>query len=360
MVAHNVPFDRRMLAHEFETVNGDLEVLRAIDTLTISGCRLTEACARHQIPLEGAHRSLNDAMATTHLFLALAIAGTIGAPIAAPRGLARSGRVRRREDMERVVLPEPSLIVYLASRLTHPGVESATLQYLEVLGRAISDLHLDVDERAQLFGLASELGLVEAQVVQAHRRYLNDLIDAAVADNEVTDEEYDTLVRVAAALDIDQNTIETRIRPYRAQQRAITLRAGMTVVFTGEHPSYERSELQARAAAIGLVSQSNVSKTTDLVAAMDPASNSGKAAKANRYGIPIVATNDLIKAAAGATLIAHGTSSAALKVVTCPDCRATRTVPATAGAASIKRCDACTPPATRTPHSRPAQPTISW
>lgn len=87
--------------------------------------------------------------------------------------------------------------------------------------------------------------------------------------------------------------------------------------------------------------QQGVNKSTQLVAAMDPASNSGKA-KAHQYGIAIVATDDLIQAQPGAELVAYGGQSPALKIVTCPDCHATRSIAATTTTRSVQRCDTCT------------------
>ena len=367
-VAHNVPFDYRMLANEFRLMNDDLTVVRGIDTLAEAGCRLGEACAQRDIVLDGAHRALTDALATSQLFLRLADTCAKGSPIAAPLGLPRSGRVRRREDTDRVVLPDPPLIVYLASRLPHTGVEVRSLEYLELVGRAVSDLHLDVDERRQLAELAHELGLTDAQVVQAHRRYLNDLIDAAIEDSEITEDEYDALVRAAAALDIDQTDVETRIHPFRAAECLVTLHEGMTIVFTGDHPRYAREELQAYAAAIGLVPQTGVNKSTSLVAAADPASNSGKAGKARRYGIPIVSVDELVCGKIGDIVAGYGAGQAALKVVSCPDCRVTWTVSAATAALSSKRCDPCAAPAapaskphkTQPPRGMWDPPAIEW
>ncbi len=74
-------------------------------------------------------------------------------------------------------MPDPPLLVYLASRLLHSGVDAAMLGYLEVLGRAVSDLHLDVEERRILVDFAHESGLTDAHLAQAHRRYTNDLTD---------------------------------------------------------------------------------------------------------------------------------------------------------------------------------------
>ena len=370
-VAHNVPFDSRMLVNEFRLIDGDLDIARGIDTLAEAGCRLGEACAQRDILLDGAHRALSDAMATAQLFLRLADTCDPGAIIAAPVGYLRGGRVRRREDQEPAKIPDSPLIAYLASRLPHTGVEVRSLEYLEyleLLGRAVADRHIDAAERCQLTEFAAELGLTEAELARAHRRYLNELIEAVIADSEVTEDEYDTLVRVAAALDLNQDIVEARVHPYRSVECGVTLQAGMTIVFTGDHPRFSRDELRAFAVDLGLVPQTGVSRTTSIVAAVDAQTNSGKAGKARRYGIPVITVADLLAGQEGVTLAGRGVRAASLKVITCPDCLATWTVPATSGSQARRRCEPCsalTMPFLR--HSKPKAvrgmwdpPAIEW
>jgi DNA polymerase-3 subunit epsilon len=221
LVAHNVPFDRRMLTNEFDRLGEALVVNEAVDTLAASGQRLTGACATFGINLNGAHEAGADAWATAQLFLQLAGVTHPGGPMAAPVHLDRRPRVRRRCDTVPVVLAEPSLISFLASRLALQGLAVNAQQYLEFVGRAVADLHFDIAERAELAGLAIELGLTDAQRTQAHRRYLNELIDAAVADAIVTDEEHDALIRVASALGIDEHDVEVRINAHRMSSTSL-------------------------------------------------------------------------------------------------------------------------------------------
>lgn len=341
LVAHNLPFDYRMLRNEFGRLNCDLTGLPGIDTLRATRSRLGVACSTFGIDLDGAHGALADATATSQLFLQVASRCDAGSPLIAPHALYRSGKVLRREHVAPSHLPDPPLVVYLASRLPHLGAEAATLQYLEVLGRAIADLHINIEERIVLDTFASELGLTQSHIAQADRRFLNDLIDAAVSDNEVTDDEYEALVRVAAALKVDQSVVEQRVHPYRTLSQSIALSAGMTVVFTGEHPELTRDNLTEFATGLGLEVQGGVSKSTMIVAAADPNSNSGKAGKARRYGIPIVSVEDFAGARLGDIIEGHGAGQAALKVIACPDCLTTWSVPATSRQTTSKRCPPC-------------------
>lgn len=340
LVAHNVPFDRRMLGNEFGRIGDALVVDRSVDTYVGSGQRLSVACAEHRIDLSGAHRALTDATATAQLFLRLHTECGEGRPVAAPAGLVRSGRVRRRDDLAAVRLPDTPLIAYLAALLPFDGLAVASRQYLDVVGRSVADLHLDRAERFELAAIAADYGMSRPQVIQAHRRFVNELIDAACYDNVVTDNEYEALIRVAAALDIDQATVEGRVTEFRSAPGATTLSTGMQVVFTGEHHRYTRDELEAMARGRGLVSRSVVSKSTDLVIAADDRSLSAKAEKARRYGIPLMTIESFVEAEIG-DRVEVSTSSLGLKVVMCPDCHVTWTVPATSATPARRRCAEC-------------------
>lgn len=311
------------------------------------------------MPLTGAHRALHDAEATAHLLVQVCKSCPPGGPVAVTSGLPRSGRVLRREDTAPVALPDPPLIAYLASRLSHGGVEADLLAYLELVDRCIGDLHLDPAERSLLADLAHQLGLSDAQIALGHRRFVNELIDAALDDHQVTPDEYDLLVRAAAALGVDQGVVEQRTRPARAAAASVVMGPGLKVVFTGDRPDHPREDLVGHARHLGMEVLAGVTKATELLVAADPESNSGKAGKARRYGIPVLDAAAFARARPGEVLEASGSSVEQLKVVTCPDCLATWTVPAASGAQRSRRCDDCgpvraTPPRRSSPAAVPA------
>lgn len=341
IAAHNLPFDQRMVAGEFDRLGADLSVVAGLDTLRATRAKLFDACAQHDVAMQGAHRALHDALATADLLRCVAGACGPGGPAAVSAAFTRSGRVLRREDTAPATIPEPPLIAYLASRLSHAGAEADTLAYLELVDRAVADLHLDADERRQLSELAAQLGLDEAHVAQAHRRFVNELIDAAIDDHEVTSDEYETLVRVSAALEVEQQVVERRTKSFRDTVGLFALAPSATVVFTGDHPDHPRDRLIEHAEAMGMTIGQGVTKTTDVLVASDPSSNSGKAKKAHRYGIPVVAASDFARSSAGDSIAASASTLTTLKVISCPDCLATWTVPATSGEATRKKCDDC-------------------
>ena len=66
------------------------------------------------------------------------------------------------------------------------------------------------------------------------------------------------------------------------------LRAGDAVVFTGDAPGIDRTDLEYQARTLGLRPTGAVSGKTRLLVAADPDSLSGKARKARELGVPIV------------------------------------------------------------------------
>ena len=68
LVAHNLNFDRRMLANDLAVAGAEFHPGEGVCTLQLSGQRLGAAAETYGIPLERAHRALADARATATLF----------------------------------------------------------------------------------------------------------------------------------------------------------------------------------------------------------------------------------------------------------------------------------------------------
>ena len=223
-----------------------------------------------------------------------------------------------------MITAEPGWLAGLAAGLDHGSAEPELINYLDVLDRAMADLHLDGAEREGLDALATDLGLDGAQVGRANRRWLDDFIASACADGVVDADEYDQLCRAAAVLGLGQGHVDQRTERQRTTGVAVTL-AG-AVCFTGEATdthgqAIPRSRLEAHAQQLGLRPVASVTKTgCDLLVAADSASASGKAAKARRYGIPIVSAADFLAATAGQSLAGVATAVGIADTLTCASC----------------------------------------
>jgi DNA polymerase-3 subunit epsilon len=323
VAGHNVRFDTRMLGHEFERAGIDVDWGVSLDTLSVTRCKLGQACADYGISLDGQHRALVDARATAQLMLTLvnSLPDCRLPAVARPLSVTPM-RVSRRDGHVHADPPAPYLAA-LAQGI-HTSVDVAP--YVALLDVAIADLRLTATERRELLALAADLGLDDRAVARAHREFLNGLIDAAVEDSIVTDDEHDQLCRAAALLDIDIEHVARRTDSFRASTKAIELMAGLSVCFTGEArdangDQFDRARQTSLAEQHGLVVTKSVTKKgPDLVVAADGDSRSEKARKARQNGIPVAAFSAFVDALrTGATLTVAHLSSSGLALV-CGDC----------------------------------------
>ncbi|NUT50453.1 MAG: hypothetical protein HOV94_24570 [Saccharothrix sp.] len=310
VVGHNVSFDLGFLLAEYRRagVDAPLTADAGLCTMKLAGRYLTAGtrslatcCDEAGIPLEQAHSALHDARAA---------AGLLGFFLRA------AGRPEPwRDRLDRVVdwpaLPPPTGRV--ATRGAVPGQPSHFLarlvdglpsvphpphadEYLAVLDGALLDRHLSDTEQDELIGVAAALGLDRADVTRLHRRYLVALARRAWADEVVTEEEEHDLRLVAVLLGLDADEAGHALSTARAEEPAagapewggFRLDLGDQVVFTGQM-SLPREVWEERATDAGLAVRDTVTKKTRLLVAADPDSLSGKAKKAGRYGIPVVA-----------------------------------------------------------------------
>lgn len=324
IAAHNLPFDQRMLTKELGWAGIDVHWGTGLDTLWATGCKLGVACAEHGVAFEGlAHTALADAQATAHLLQA--VAGAFphpGAPAMARPLEVRPMRIRTRVGANHAEVPAPYLAALAQGLHSAPDVAP----YAALLDQAIADLKLTDEERSELVALAEEHGLDAVRVARAHRDFITGLIEAAINDHEVTDDEYDQLCRAAALLDVDVKLVAQHTDSYRSTRGEVTFMPGMQVCFTGTAMDafgreMDRSELEAMARERGLIPTDGVTKKgCDLLVASDPASRSGKAGKARRYGVPIASVVDFLTSSrTGSPLPVTRLSSAGTALV-CVEC----------------------------------------
>ncbi|MFM8856319.1 MAG: exonuclease domain-containing protein [Actinomycetota bacterium] len=209
IAAHNLRFDRRLLSYEFDRAGIDIDWGEGLDTLRAVGCKLDAACADYGIHLHGAHCALNDARATAHLLMRVAASfdgcrPAVAYPLSgdAPRVLTRDGFTA--EDIQR------PYVLQLARGVRTPA---DVAPYVTLLDYAVADLKFDADERRELALLAEDLGLSEHSRIRAHKEFLNGLIDAALDDGVVTDEEFEQLCRASALLELADTLVSARTNP---------------------------------------------------------------------------------------------------------------------------------------------------
>lgn len=297
-VAHNLRFDSRMVGAEMQRVGIEIDWGSGLDTLSVTGGKLGQACADHGVTLDNAHRALADARATAQLLIA--VAGQFmraGAAAHAHPIEASPLRVCTRDGHANADAPAP----YLAQLAAGLHVAPDVAPYIALLDTALADLRVTTDERAELHTAAAELGLSAYQIERAHRAFLDGLVQAALADGEVTDDEINQLCRAAALLELDPDFVLRQTDAHRTVKGAIVLASGLSVCFTGSATDssgneIDRGDLELLAARNGLVARDSVTaKGCDLLVAADTSTSSGKADQARRFGIPIASVDDFLK-----------------------------------------------------------------
>jgi DNA polymerase III subunit epsilon len=311
MVAHNLRFDAEFLNHEFnradlalpkEFLSGLCTMRLAHDYVQGNARSLAHCCEFMSVENYNAHCAGDDALAAASLLsryidmdpsrpdwdYALESARRITWPAYAPPFppfkpvLRPAGDLVERHFLSRITSHMPEF--------TGPEEHE---QYLELLSKAMLDLHLSVHETRELLKLADELGISQERCRTLHLYYLEQLIQAAWADGLVTSQERDDLYLAADLLAIDRGIVdqgfasrpEKSSEPISPQQQET--RPGAVIVLTGTM-SRERAELAGFLTEMRYVVADGVTKKTDIVVAADPDSLSGKAAKARKYGIPVV------------------------------------------------------------------------
>lgn len=344
IVGHNISFDMRMIGNELTSAGIEIHWGSALDTLRATRCKLGQACEEHGIDLDNAHRAIADARATARLLFATRHRYPDPcAPARAHPLQVTPLRVRAREGHIEVLPPAP----YLAAlaRGMHTSVDVAP--YVQLLDVAMADLKLTPDERLALRGLAADLGLDDQAVARAHREFLNGLIDAALEDCVVTDDEYNQLCRAAALLEVDLGAVMSRIEPFRAFIENMVLTPGLTVCFTGQGQHngslVDRASQELMASQHGLtVAKSVTKKGPDLVVAADGDSRSSKARKARQQGIAICSFSDFIVALESGRPVAAARAAASGAAMVCVTCGGSWMAPRLSAGSACADCSRTT------------------
>ena len=293
LIAHNLPFDARMMGYEFDRLGVDFDAGSGLCTYKATGSKLSAACRRYRIALDDQHRALADTRATAALARKIFInaePGSVAATIGdCPHTL--NPMTLRRDAMN----DKTSEMVRVVSHAYYPYSDEALLQYLDALDWVLDDHHIDEEEHAAIENLAAALGISRERRQEAHRSYLASIIAAAKRDGMVTEAEQRIIGQVANALRVSDVPIPEVMK----LPAASNLRYGMHVCFTGnavvEGTNISRDYLEKHAALAGMQPVASVTKKNcDLLVAADTSSRSGKACKARDYGIPVMAVAEFL------------------------------------------------------------------
>lgn len=309
LVAHNASFDSSFLDGEFERIGygpgtpvAVMCTMRlAADIIPGAGRSLADCCAHFEIDTTGAHQAGVDARATAHLLgeyiratpneplwaNAVASARTAWSPILTERA---PWKPRPEQDQ-----PQPHFLERIATRLPeHIGPE-AERDYLALLDRVLLDRDISSHEANDLVKLAAELDLDRTTCERLHLSYFRAVAQTAWADNILTNTERADLAQLAQLLQVPQAELDAAVHPpateaptrHTVEVAQFKLQVGDLIVLTGDM-TRPREDWAAELESLGLVWINHISKKVRLLAAADPDTLSGKAAKARDYGITIV------------------------------------------------------------------------
>ncbi|UCZ62882.1 exonuclease domain-containing protein [Mycolicibacterium phocaicum] len=307
VVAHNASFDMRFLHWELQRAHYAIpERPAALCTRKWGGrmtgaAKLAHCCEALGIALTNAHSAIGDAHATAELLPhLLAFHGTSPEWQSDVHRSAAFGwpPCRRATKPATAHRGQASADPYMwlrsvLSAAWVPATPEDEASYMVMLDSALLDREISRSEGKQLLATAEAAGLSRGTVARLHQDYLRAVAKEALADGVVTDEERAELNAVANALGFGAPHVDEALvwaaaeKPAAVDESAsFALRAGDRVVFTGEM-NRGRDEWVSTICAAGLAS-GGVTKSTRLLVAADPDSQSGKAAKARQYGIPVV------------------------------------------------------------------------
>jgi DNA polymerase-3 subunit epsilon len=162
---------------------------------------------------------------------------------------------------------------------------------------AMQDLIISQSEQSELDHWATDLGILEEDLENLHKGYLDSFIHAALRDGVITVNEREMIEKVGKALKLPVMIPDV---PQPIQANTEDLSVGKRVCFTGEASGFSgtiinRGDLEALAAKVGLHPVGGVSKKgCDILVAADTSSMSGKAKKAKEYGIPVISVEKFI------------------------------------------------------------------
>ncbi|CEA09686.1 DNA polymerase III subunit epsilon [Arthrobacter saudimassiliensis] len=316
LVAHNLSFDAAFLEHEFTRAGLTLPpmFLQGLCTMRLShdyvfgnARSLAHCCEFLSVPTGSAHCAGDDAEAAAGL-LSRYIDMDPNRPdwekhLSAVSQLAwpplEHGPLVR--TVQRGFTAEPvHFLQRITAHMTEFSGPAEDEEYLMLLERAMLDRHLSYTEQQELVALAQVLGIGRQRCNDLHRYYLEQLVTAAWADGVITPDEEKDLRLAADALGLPGKVLDDELAkgqketdtPSPTAKAPLSVAPGSIVVLTGAM-TRPRDQFASALRDLGYVVADNVTKKTDVVVAADPDTLSGKAGKARKYGIPVVAEDFL-------------------------------------------------------------------
>ncbi len=298
LVAHNLPFDKRMLEMEFARLDREIDLGIGFCTLRATGMKLDLACEKFGIKNSNAHRALTDARATSLILNKVFAEDLELKPVAVfDLDVRKITRTISRAAIDQKFEAGLQNLRRITRNIEIDGLTGEMLSYVDALSSVLSDFELTKDESKNLKLWAAELGLSQNQINAAHAFFVGKIIEAANRDNYISDLEMELIDKIATTLGVEKLVaIENS-----ELNRVNTLQKGIRVCFTGSAFDTDgnpilREQLEEWAIQFELIPVASVTKKScDLLIAADKSSMSGKTKKARDFGINVISVSEFLE-----------------------------------------------------------------
>jgi len=298
LVAHNLPFDQRMLQMEMDRLQKTIDFGFGFCTLKATGMKLDAACEHFGVINSNAHRALTDARATALILNKVFEKNSKLSPvISKDTNSKKISRIISRAAIDSNYQSGQQNLRRIARNIEVEGLTGEMLSYVDALTSVLSDFELTKDESKNLKNWANELGLSEKQIAAANSYFVNKVVEAAQRDNYISELESKLIAKVADSLNVEIS-IELKV-PVDASD--YILRKGTRVCFTGNAADSDgnpilREEIEQWAIQYELIPVNSVTKKScDLLVAADKSSMSGKTKKARDFGINVISVSEFLE-----------------------------------------------------------------
>jgi DNA polymerase-3 subunit epsilon len=195
--------------------------------------KLPDCCARDGVAFEEVHNALDDARAVSQLLLAyfgaarkrnvLELRGLGCKPLELSElgwpDLTASARAVPRLPAARSQPPDIPYLARLVAKLNSHGVTNReVVAYADMLDHVLQDRRVTENEASILAETAERYGLTRTEALDVHVSYLEQVIDAALADGVVSETEMNDLQTVGGLLGMSPPMLDAMLTERRSLQ----------------------------------------------------------------------------------------------------------------------------------------------
>ena len=327
LVSHNKAFDLGFLTREFQRLDKSFPDFYGICTLNLSKVLFPELpsrklkilCEYLDILVENAHVAYEDCLATSQLFTKMYEtycfdygkqnfyeSFIVGNKFIAPKKVVLNKKIKfKRSDAKISKQKNDSQIKELLNRIpdTYKSSEYNISEYLNLLDRILEDRLITKEEITEIESYANIHEISSANLVKIHGEYFRRLVRFYLSDKILSNAEILDLEKVGDLLQINRDEQNMIIELEKAeldlnkQESSVNLEnfKDKSICFTGQLLSkingviISRETAHSLALEKGMIVRKGVTKKLDYLIVADPNTQSGKATKARKYGIKILA-----------------------------------------------------------------------